>query len=74
MLRQEMEAENEWVMLAEMLVEMFRETRKLFVAVGKNVSDHLDMLTSVMTSYVFLDCANNTQISESKEISSRRRR
>lgn len=41
MLGQKMEAENEWMMLAEMLVEMFRETRKLFVAVGKNVSDLL---------------------------------
>lgn len=69
-----MEAENEWMMLAEMLVEMFRETRKLFVAVGKNVSDYLDMLTSVMTYYVFLDCANDPQISESKEISNGRRR
>lgn len=53
MLRQEMEAENEWMMLAEMLVEMFRETRKLFAAVSKNVSDFLGMLAFV----VFSNCA-----------------
>ena len=33
-LRQELEAETEWLLIAEKLVDMFRETRKLFVSKG----------------------------------------
>lgn len=38
MLNGEEEAENEWLLQAEKLVEMFRETRKLFLAKGVSLT------------------------------------